>query len=140
MIFVEDINFVSWSRGRDARRLSGHLPCFAKVDKNYTSQTCPHCGVHAGKKDLSIRVHNCPECGYTQNRDVAAELVRNRGLENIAVGTTRTHSRPVPSFRRSEQAKLVRCKQPSNEREIRRSGCIAPQSSYDDLLEGLRSL
>ena len=62
---------------------------FAKVDKNYTSQICPNCGTHTGKKELNVRVHSCPECGYEQDRDVAAaEVIRNRGLENIAVGTT----------------------------------------------------
>ena len=58
---------------------------FAKVDKNYTSQICPNCGTNTGKKDLSVRIHNCFECGYVQDRDVAAsEVIRNRGLENIA--------------------------------------------------------
>lgn len=103
MIFVEDINFVSWSKGLFAKQsldmglgqffnileyvCSKTDTYFAKVDKNYTSQICPNCGTHTGKKDLSIRLHNCSECGYVQNRDVAAsEVVRNRGLENIAVG------------------------------------------------------
>lgn len=103
MIFVEDINFVSWSKGLFGKQSLDmglgqffnilEYVCFitdtyfAKVDKNYTSQICPNCGTHTGKKDLSVRVHNCPECGYTQDRDVAAsEVIRNRGLE--AVGTT----------------------------------------------------
>jgi putative transposase len=62
---------------------------FAKVDKNYTSQTCPNCGTHTGKKELNVRVHKCPECGYEQDRDVAAaEMVRIKGLNlNTAVGT-----------------------------------------------------
>lgn len=29
-----------------------------------TSQTCPNCGAHTGKKELSQRVHHCDECGY----------------------------------------------------------------------------
>jgi putative transposase len=58
---------------------------FAKVDKDYTSQICPNCGCHTGKKDLSNRVHHCPECGYQTNRDVAAaQVIRNRGI--VAVG------------------------------------------------------
>ena len=105
MIFAEDINFTSWSKGLFGRQsldmglgqffntleyvCSKTDTYFAKVDKNYTSQICPNCGIHTGKKDLNVRIHNCPECGYTQNRDVAAsEVIRNRGLENIAVGTT----------------------------------------------------
>ena len=105
MIFVEEINFVSWSRGLFAKQSLDmglgqffnilEYVCFktdtyfAKVDKNYTSQICPNCGTNTGKKGLSVRVHNCPECEYTQNRDVAAsQVIRNRGLDNIAVGTT----------------------------------------------------
>lgn len=38
------------------------------------SQTCPNCG-HQCKKDLSERVHNCSECGATDDRDVAAAKV-----------------------------------------------------------------
>ena len=105
MIFVEDINFVAWSKGLFCQQsLDMGLGQFfnileyvcsitdtylAKVDKNFTSQICPNCGVHTGKKELNVRIHSCPECGYQQDRDVAAaEVIRNRGLENIAVGTT----------------------------------------------------
>ncbi len=36
---------------------------------------------------LSERIHSCPECGYTTNRDVAAsQVIRNRGVN--AVGQT----------------------------------------------------
>ncbi|HBE34722.1 MAG TPA: transposase [Cyanobacteria bacterium UBA11368] len=38
------------------------------------SQTCPNCG-HQRKKDLSERLHDCSECGYTDDRDVAAAKV-----------------------------------------------------------------
>ncbi len=103
MIFVEDINFNSWSRGLFCKQSLDmglgqffnilEYVCsitdtfFAKVNKDFTSQICPNCGTHTGKKDLSLRLHDCPECGYKKNRDVAAsEVIRNRGLENIAVG------------------------------------------------------
>ena len=57
---------------------------FAKVDKNGTSQTCPNCGAHTGKKALDIRVHNCPDCGYITSRDVAAaQEIRNRGISAL---------------------------------------------------------
>ena len=100
MIFVEEINFVSWQRGM----LSKHSAdagfgqfvkilqwvawktdtYFAKVDKNGTSQTCPNCGAHTGKKTLDVRIHNCLECGYTTTRDVAAaQEVRNRGIKAV---------------------------------------------------------
>ena len=104
MIFVEEINFVSWSKGLFCKQsldmglgqffnileyiCSKTDTYFAKVDKNYTSQTCPNCGTHTGKKTLEQRVHKCSECGYECDRDVAAaQVVRNRGLEICAVGT-----------------------------------------------------
>jgi putative transposase len=49
------------------------------------SQTCPHCG-HQQKKDLSERVHICSECGYTEDRDVAAaQVMLNWVLYNSTV-------------------------------------------------------
>ncbi len=97
MIFVEDINFVSWQRGMLSKssadagvgqfvNILQWVCCqtdtyFAKVDKNGTSQTCPNCGAHTGKKTLDIRFHHCHECGYQTTRDVAAsQEIRNRGL------------------------------------------------------------
>ena len=100
MIFVEDLNFVSWQRGM----LSKHSAdagfgqfvnilkwvCwktdtyFAKVNKDGTSQTCPNCGIHTGKKTLDVRIHHCQECDYTTTRDVAAsQEVRNRGVSAV---------------------------------------------------------
>lgn len=38
------------------------------------SQTCPNCG-HQEKKTLDQRTHQCKECGYTDDRDVAAAKV-----------------------------------------------------------------
>ncbi|MEH2289444.1 RNA-guided endonuclease InsQ/TnpB family protein [Nostoc sp.] len=38
------------------------------------SQTCPKCG-HQEKKTLDQRVHLCLNCGYTQQRDIAAAEV-----------------------------------------------------------------
>lgn len=103
MIFVEDINFTSWSKGLFAKQsldmglgqffdilqyvCSQTDTYFAKVDKNFTSQVCPNCGTHTGRKELNVRIHSCPECGYEQDRDVAAaQVIRNRGIS--AVGTT----------------------------------------------------
>jgi putative transposase len=104
MIFVEDINFISWSKGLFCKQsldmgfgqffsileyvCSRTDTYFAKVKKDYTSQTCPNCGTHTGKKELNVRVHQCPECGYSRDRDVAAaEVIRIRGLEFLtAVG------------------------------------------------------
>ena len=38
------------------------------------SQTCPECWVQK-KKELSERLHKCDNCGYTEDRDVAAAQV-----------------------------------------------------------------
>ena len=99
-IFIEDINFISWAKGMLGKHtLDAAFGQFvtilewvawkrdvfiAEVDKNYTSQICPNCGSHTGKKSLSEREHNCPECGYKTHRDVAAaQVIRNRGVENV---------------------------------------------------------
>jgi putative transposase len=100
MIFVEDIDFKSWSRNRLCQHNLdagfGQLfeilsnicwkrdVYFAKVNKDYTSQICPNCGVHTGKKQLSERIHTCPECGFSCNRDFASSLViRNRRVSAV---------------------------------------------------------
>ena len=100
MIFVEDINFVSWQRSMFSKHSADagfgqfvnilKWVCwktdtyFAKVNKDGTSQTCPNCGAHTGKKTLDVRIHSCPECGYTTTRDVAAsQEVRNRGIKAV---------------------------------------------------------
>jgi len=65
---------VCWKRGK----------YFDVVDARGSSQTCPNCGVHV-KKDLSVRVHKCPECNYEADRDVAAaQVLKKRGLEKIS--------------------------------------------------------
>ncbi|WP_332248607.1 RNA-guided endonuclease InsQ/TnpB family protein [Dactylococcopsis salina] len=64
---------VCWKRGK----------FFSVVDARGSSQTCPNCGVHV-KKDLSVRVHSCPECSYEADRDVAAaQVLRNRGEDLV---------------------------------------------------------
>lgn len=104
MIFVEEIDFRTWAKGMLGKHTLDagfgqfisilQWVCwkrgvyFAKVDKDYTSQVCPQCDTHTGKKDLSDRLHVCQECGYTTHRDVAAaQVIRNRGVESLsAVG------------------------------------------------------
>ena len=102
MIFVEDLNFIAWAKGLFSKYMLDasfgkffrilEWACwkrdvlFLKVDASYTSQICPECGAHTGKKKLSQRVHKCPECGYTNSRDVvSAEVIRNRGLSAVGM-------------------------------------------------------
>jgi putative transposase len=100
MVFAEDLNLKAMSAGMLCKHtldagfgqflnILGHV-CFkrdkhfAKVDATRTSQICPRCQTHTGKKLLSERVHKCPECGYETNRDVAAaQVVLQRGYTAV---------------------------------------------------------
>ena len=56
---------------------------FVKVNPAYTSQECSNCGTIV-KKSLSQRTHECPECGYVEDRDVNAAInIRKRGFPDI---------------------------------------------------------
>jgi putative transposase len=55
------------------------------VNPAYTSQACSDCGVIV-QKDLSVRVHTCPHCGFTADRDVNAA----RNILFLAVNPART--------------------------------------------------
>lgn len=68
------VEYVCWKRGK----------FFAQVDARGTSQTCPECGGEV-KKDLSVRMHDCPHCNYRVDRDVASgQVIRNRGIELVS--------------------------------------------------------
>ncbi len=103
MIFAEDLNFKAWAKGMFSKHTLDagfgkflsilEWVCwkrgvyFAKVNPDGTSQTCPNCNHHTGKKELSERVHRCSECGFETDRDTAAAMVvMQRGL--AAVGHT----------------------------------------------------
>jgi putative transposase len=99
-IFVEDIDFRIWGKGMFCKHTLdagfGQFftilkyvawkkgVYFGKVNKDYTSQICPNCGVHTGKKTLDVRVHSCSECGYTTHTDVAAaQVIKDRGVNAV---------------------------------------------------------
>ncbi|MBV9385213.1 MAG: transposase [Chroococcidiopsidaceae cyanobacterium CP_BM_ER_R8_30] len=68
------VRYVCWKRGK----------FFAEVDHRGTSQECPECGGEV-RKDLSVRIHSCPHCGYTTDRDVASgQVLKNRGIALIS--------------------------------------------------------
>ena len=51
-----------------------------KVNPAYTSQLCSECGTMV-PKDLSVRVHKCPDCKLKLDRDInAARNILKRGL------------------------------------------------------------
>ncbi|MDJ0903275.1 MAG: transposase [Xenococcus sp. MO_188.B8] len=98
-IFVEDINFKSWSKGLFCKQsldsgiggfINTVLPYVAwkqgkfylKVDKNGTSQECCKCHTFTGKKELGQRIHICsnPSCRHTEPRDTcSAKVIQYRG-------------------------------------------------------------
>ena len=103
IIFAEDLNLKAMSRGMLRKHtldagfgsfleILKHVAWkrdvyFEKVDANFTSQTCPNCGVATGKKELSQRVHECSNCGFKTDRDVAAAMiVEQRGLAALGLG------------------------------------------------------
>ncbi|MDY6901889.1 MAG: transposase [Cyanobacteriota bacterium] len=71
------------------------------------SQTCPSCG-HQKKKTLLERVHNCENCGYQCDRDVAAAKVMlnyARGQELSSTDSDESTSTWCGSFKQVAQAK-----------------------------------
>lgn len=67
-----------------------------KVDPQYTSQICSNCGTIV-KKILSDRIHTCPKCGLSIDRDVnAARNILQRG-KNISVGLNGRRTNLQPS-------------------------------------------
>lgn len=102
MIFVEDLDFRIMAKGMLGKHtldaglgqfVNVVLPwvCFkrgvyyGKVDPNGTSQECPDCGARV-KKDLSIRIHQCHECGSVKPRDVASgQVINARGLSGVQI-------------------------------------------------------
>ncbi len=96
-IFVEDCNFRIMAKGMLGKHTIdasfGQMRTIleyvarkrdvfvGKVDHRGTSQTCPNCRTEV-RKDLSIRLHECHECGYVVDRDIASgQEICNRGEE-----------------------------------------------------------
>ncbi|HEY9598887.1 MAG TPA: transposase [Cyanophyceae cyanobacterium] len=139
MIFVEDIDFQIMGKGMlgkhtldagfGAFRNILKQVCFkrdvyfATVDHKGTSQTCPKCGTHTGKKQLCERVHQCSGCGYETHRDHAsAEVIRLRGLEQLVARDSGESKEPVAvglPGRRENQARSEA--KPSSRRGGRRT-------------------
>ena len=96
-IYVEDCDFRIMAKGMlgkhtiDASfgKLRDILEYVAKkrdvfvgrIDHRGTSQTCPNCRSEV-RKDLSVRLSECHECGYVVDRDIASgQEICNRGEE-----------------------------------------------------------
>jgi putative transposase len=102
-IFVEDINFKSWSKGMFCKQsldsgiggfINQILPficwkrgkLYFKIDKNFSSQECSNCGAFTGKKQLNERIHNCHVCHHSESRDTnSAKILMQRGNAVLGV-------------------------------------------------------
>jgi len=59
----------------------------ALVNPRGTTQMCSGCGAIV-RKDLSVRIHDCPQCGLVLNRDHNAALnILALGLQSISTGS-----------------------------------------------------
>ena len=94
--FLNISSWTCWKRGVH----------FAKVNPNGTLQVCPKCDAFV-RKDFSVKIHCCPQYGYTTDRDVvSAQVIRERGIaavgqvvEQIACGGDGTGAWVTPSRR-----------------------------------------
>ncbi len=82
------------------------------------SQTCPECG-HQQKKTLSERIHQCLECGFTEDRDVAAAKV----ILHWALGTS--------VIKRGETSSTATTKERKNCGSMRQLGSARCDSSCE---------
>ncbi|ABW31978.1 transposase (plasmid) [Acaryochloris marina MBIC11017] len=122
-IFAEDLDFRIMAKGMLGKHtldaglgqfLNVVLPwvCFkrgvyyVKVDPNGTSQECPDCGARV-KKDLSVRIHECHECGSVKPRDVASgQVINARGLSGVQIASGRDLSGFQVTDARQDRTKL----------------------------------
>jgi len=91
----------------------------AFVNPRGTSQTCSGCGAYVGK-DLSVRVHRCPWCGLTVDRDVNAALnVLKRGL---GIGLERAEYTPVGEVAATQPSEVGQVASVNQEAHLFRGG------------------
>ena len=82
------------------------------------SQTCPNCG-HKNKKELSERVHNCHNCNFTADRDVAAAMVMLDYAQALGTSVSNVDAEPLSKttqycggFRQVQQMKRQKPRTP----------------------------
>jgi len=81
----KSISDAGWSTFRQWLEYFGHKygKVTVAVPPHYTSQDCPKCH-HRVKKSLSQRTHVCGNCGYVEDRDIAASLnILQKGLSTV---------------------------------------------------------
>jgi putative transposase len=62
---------------------------FLKVPPHYTSKICFQCGIVKEDLELSDRVFECPNCGYSKHRDInASKNILKKGLQSFELGNS----------------------------------------------------
>ena len=82
------INDAAWNsfHNKTAYKAENAGRLFVKSNPRGTSQDCYGCGKPV-PKDLGTRIHNCPHCGLTLDRDLNAALnILRLGLQSLATG------------------------------------------------------
>jgi len=75
------INILDYKLARNGNRL-------IKINPQYTSQTCSHCGSVSKDNRKTQETFKCLECGYSNNADVnAAKNILRLGLETMSAGS-----------------------------------------------------
>ena len=67
-----------------------------QVDPKYTSQRCSGCDLIV-KKSLSVRVHDCPDCGLVLNRDHNAAINIKKAAVALRGGVSVVNDPEIPS-------------------------------------------
>lgn len=92
--WIQLVQFTAY-KAEDAGRL------LVLVDPRNTSKMCSCCGEIVAK-DLSVRVHSCPNCGLVTDRDHNAALnILALGLQRISAGLSDV-AVEAPAFRHGE--------------------------------------
>ena len=115
----KSIGDAGWGMLRNAltymTKMSDGVTAF--VNPRNPSQLCSRCGAYV-KKDLSMRVHRCPECGLTIDRDVnAARNILRRGI-----GLERAEYTPVGEVTATQLGEAGQVASVSQENHLFRGG------------------
>lgn len=96
-----------------------------QVNPNGTSQICSSCGITV-KKDLSVRIHNCPNCKTVLDRDLNASInIKNRSSQKNTVGSTGIYAYGdcvIPMMSTSLPSLVM----PNKSKGCRKSSCGVP--------------
>ena len=92
-----------------------------KVDPKHTSQKCSGCEAIA-KKSLSVRIHDCPDCGLQLDRDHNAAINIKKAAVALRGGVVVTNTPEKSRFIGNRSAKLCKSRETGNKPQSLRVG------------------